>query len=295
MSMKKTFPQFLSWILFVMTLQPFYGCAGLDFRIADVAFENPLLRLGVINDQPNAQEQAGVLLRLKPPPTNILKSREETTMYVLIPKKENQGVQVKLNEFQTSFYAPGSQPNTYRVRSESLVEKQSGAVLDKLMDELEVTDRNEIVKLIQGLHDTESGKFKVTQWTRTPVLPEKPVKIGDTWNYEESMTLVIDPKTDPSQHKFEAQSKLVGFAVVKGHRCAVIETEAKQIETERSKILFKNRILYNRAKVQETAYLDHETNVRVAAITKIQTDTNSTDSKIDIHSVTQSIYYLLAS
>lgn len=273
---------------------PLCGCAGLDFHIADVTFENPLLRLGVVNASPNAQEQSGVLLRLKPPAANILKSREETTLYALIPDKENQGIQVKLTEAQTSLYSPGSRPDTYRIRSESLVEKQNGAVLDKLIDELEVTDRNEIVRLIQGLHDTKSGKFNVSHWTRTPVLPEKPVKIGDVWNYEESMTLVIDPKTPPSQHKFEAQSKLVGFAEVKGRRCAVIETEAKEIETQRSKVFFKNRILYNRATVRETAYLDYGSHVRVAAITKIQTDTNSTDGKIDIHSIAQSIYYLSA-
>lgn len=287
--------RFFSQALFLAALLPLCGCAGLDFHIADVTFENPLQRLGVVNVPPNAQEQAGVLLRLKPPPANILKSREETTLYALIPEKENQGIQVKLTEAQTSFYSPGSRPYTYRVRSESLVEKQTGAVLDKLIDELEVTDRSEIVRLIQGLHDTKSGKFKVTQWTRTPIFPEKSAKIGDVWNYEESMTLVIDPKTDPSQHKFEAQSKLVGFSEVKGHRCAVIETEAKQIETQRSKVFFKNRILYSRATVKETAYLDYGSHIRVAAITKIRTDTNSTDGKIDIHSIAQSIYYLPAS
>ena len=286
----RSFPFFL----FIQALVLLCGCAGLGLHIADVAFENPLQRLGVINVEPNSEEQGGILLRLKPPQTYIVKSREETTMYALMPQKENQGIQVKLTELQTSFYAPGSQPNSYRVRSESFIKKESGAVLDKLMDELEVTDRDEILKLIQSLHDTKSGKFKVTSWTRTPVLPEKPVKIGDAWNYEESMALMLDPKTAPSQHRFEAKSKLVGFAEVKGHRCAVIETEAKQIETERSKVFFKNRILYNRTKVQETAYLDYRNNVRVAAITKIQTDTNSVDGKIDLHSIAQSVYYLLA-
>ncbi len=293
--MKKILVRFFPRMLFIMVLLPFYGCAGLDFHITEVAFENPFQRLEVVNVKPDSEEQRGVLLRLKPPPTNILKSREETTMYALIPQKENQGIQVKLNEFRTSFYALGSQPDSYRVRSESVIEKQSGAMMDKLTDELEVTDRDEIVKLIQGLHDTQSGKFKVTHWTRTPVLPEKPVKIGDTWHYEESMTLLIDPKAVPSQHKFEAQSKLVGFAEVKGRRCAVIETNAKQIETQRSKIFFKNKILYHRAQVQETAYLDYRTHARAAAITKIQTDTNSADGKVDIHSMAQSVYYLLAS
>jgi hypothetical protein len=295
MSIKKTLARFLSLIFFTSVLLPLYGCAGLDFHVADVAFENPLQRLGVVNVEANSEEQKGVLLRLKPPPANILKSREETTLYALIPQKENQGVQVKLTELQTSSYAPGDRPNSCRVRSESLIKKQSGAIIDKLIDELEVTDRNEIVKLIQGLHDTRSGKFKVTNWTRTPVLPEKPVKIGDTWNFEESMTLMMDPKAALSEHKFEAKSRLAGFAEVKGRRCAVIETEARQIETERSRVFFKNRILYNRVQVQETAYLDYGTNVRVAAITKIQTDTNSADGKIDIHSIAQSIYYLLAS
>ena len=295
MNMKKTVTLSCRWFLFLNLFLSFSGCAGLDFHVANVAFDDPVRRLNVASVQPNPEEDAGIILRLKPPSSNVLKSREETTMFALIPQKEDQGIQVKLIESQTFTYAPGDRPDTYRVRSESVIEKQSGGVLDKLMDEVEVTDRNEIVKLIQGLHDTKSGKFKVTSWTRTPVFPENPVKVGDTWNYEESMTLETDPKAPPSQNKFEAQSKLAGFAEVKGRRCAVIETSAKQIETQRSKIFFQNKIIYNRAQVQETAYLDYKTHTRVAAVTKIQADTNSADGKLDVHSVAQSIYDLLSS
>ena len=266
------------------------GCAGLNSRMASVSFEDPLTRLGIVNVPSNAEEQAGLVLRLLPPAVNQQHSTEETTIYSGV--QGDQGSLIKLIQHNTETYRPGSRPDTYIIRTESFFQGLSGSILD----ELEVTRRGEIVKLILGKHDAKDGKFTITSWTRTPVFPENAVKTGDRWSYEESMALQLDSfwikQTGESPYTIKAASRFAGFAEVKGRRCAAIETSADQIQTERFKVFFKGITLYIRAKIQETVYLDYKTGTAIARIAKIRSYTNSADSSVNDYSISQTVSYL---
>jgi hypothetical protein len=123
--------------------------------------------------------------------------------------------------------------------------------------------------------------------------PEGPVKIGEVWRYQESLVLRVDSAWIKQKEAFpyviDATSNLAGFVAVKGRRCAVIETAADQIQTQRFKILLKNILLYSRSKVRETTYLDYKTGRVMAKIVKTQTYTNSGDGNINDYSISQTI------
>ncbi len=280
-------------ILFIFTITLLLnGCAGISSRIAPVAFEDPMTRLGIVNVQPTAQEQAGVLLRFEAPAVNILKSTEETVMFGQI--KENEGKEIRVNVERVETYQPGGRQNTYLVHAECTVDEHPRAIVE----DIEVTDRGEIVKFIRAVHDSKAGKFKVTDWKRTPLLPEGHVKIGDAWSYQESVTLQIDSfwikQKDASPYQIEAKSKLTGFAEVRGARCAVIETEANQRQDHRFKFLWKDIALDVRAKIRETAYLDYQKGVILAKIARTETDTTSPDAGTADHSISQTLSWVLS-
>ena len=273
----------------VMVILFMSGCAGLNGRVGKVGFEDPFTRLGIVTVPPNAEEQSGVELRLFPPAGNFKKTVEETTLYTRI--HDGQGSEVKLNQTTKEFYRSGSFQDSYVVRTESTFQGYGGNSLE----EFEVSRRGEILKLIQGKHDSKDGKFTITSWTRTPMFPMSPAKVGDTWDYEETMSLRLDSfwikQTETSPYKIKAQCRLAGFAEVKGRRCAVIESVAYQIETQRFKVLFKNITLYIRAKIQETCYWDYKTGTEVARISKTQATTSSADSSVNDQSLSQTLSY----
>lgn len=266
------------------------GCAGLGGRIGPLSFEDPFTRLGIVHVQPSPEEQAGVTLRLSVPEGNILRIREETKIYAQV--RDGRGKLIDLKDQRVETYRKGSRNDSYLLLAESSFEGHSG----KIIEETEISTRGEILKLVQGKHDSREGKFTIMNWTRTPLFPEHPVKTGDAWNYEESMSLRLDSsfvkQIDESPYKVQAKSTLTGFAEIKGRRCAVVETTTDQIQTQRLKVLFKNLTLYIRSKVQETCYLDYRTGTVVAKVMKTQTYTNSADSKINDYSIGQSISQL---
>lgn len=278
------------WGVLLFGLLCLQGCVGLGARTVPINFEDPFTKLGISRVEPHAEEQAGVALKFLPPPGNIRNSTEEIKIYARV--QGDQGALIQLVQKSKETYKPGSQPHTYIVRSESRFQKQSGSILE----ELEITDRGEIVKLLEGKHDSKDGKFSIVDWTRTPVFPAGLVQVGHAWNYQESMALQLDSlllkQKESSPYKISASSKLTGFAEVKKRRCAVIETEADQIETQRFTVLGKDLTLYIRAKIKETLYLDYKVGMVVAKIAKAQTFTNSSDGKISDESLSQSISYL---
>ncbi len=267
------------------------GCAGLDYRIAHVAFEDPSARLRVVAVEPNAEEQAGVLLRSLAPSGNILKTREDVTTYARI--QEQRGMEIRFIQFRTDVYHPGDRADTFLLESNTSFQGQKGS----LQEEIEVSRRGEIIRLIRGFHESKAGKFRITSWTRTPVFPESRVKIGDSWSYEETMTMEIDSfwvkQKDPTPYKIEAVSQLTGFAEVNGRRCAIVETEAQQIRTERFKVLFKDITLYTQTTIRETTYLDYQAGLVVGRIVKMQSFTNSPDADLNDQSLSQSVLTLI--
>ena len=270
------------WILLVLS---FCGCTGLSFRTAPVDLGDPFTSLGIVSVSPNTEEQSGVLLRFLIPPGNVQNLTEETKIYAHV--RGNTGSLLELIRKIKETYAPGTRPDSFILRSASWFRGLSGAILE----ESEMTQRGEILKLIKGEHNAKDGKFTITRWTRTPVLPEGPARIGDLWKYEEVMELRIAKQGSTSPYKMVASSRLTGFAKVRGRRCAVIETTADQIQTERLRVFFMDLTLYIRAKVQETAYLDYQSGTVAARIARIRSSVNSTDSRIDDQSISQTLSY----
>ena len=59
--------RFLRLLLFATGLLLANGCTTLSFRTAEVRFEDPALRLGIVKSEPTEAEKSGVSLKLSPP------------------------------------------------------------------------------------------------------------------------------------------------------------------------------------------------------------------------------------
>ena len=164
------------------------GCAALQFKIQDVAFENPAERFGIVKVDPTPEELVGVNLRLLPSPKGFADYREEDSVYADIKNGKGKFVHLVMNRRET--YKPGSRPDSYLVSAVTTLEKAKG----NFTEEFEQTAFGEIVKFVNGYHYSDLGKLRITNWERTPVMPGNPALIGNEWSYREAMTLQIDSK-----------------------------------------------------------------------------------------------------
>lgn len=267
------------------------GCAGISFQRIPVDFVNPATRLEIVEVDATEIEAQGVLLRLKQPEERTVRSTEEMALYVRI--QEGLGSRMDFVKNRTDSYHPGERDDSYILLSESTFEKQPG----KLVEAVEMTERGEVVRFIRGEHESKIGQFHIESWERTPLFPLGPVKIGDEWNYQETMAVRLKSfwvkQIDPSPYVIEAKSTLEGFARVGGVRCAVIRTEALQTKQEQLKIFFKDITLNIRAHIREWVYLDYEKGRVLVRVTTIDSQTTSPDLKIHDQGQSQAVSYLL--
>lgn len=275
-------------ILFACVLMT--GCVGLQFQQRDVLFENQLPRLDIQPVEPNAAEKAGVVLRFNPPVSGVRTSQEEIVVYTQV--KDNRGSELRLVQNLTEHFKPGSRKDSYIDLGRTTFENASG----ELIEDLEVTTRGEIVRFIRGFHDSKMGKFTIVDWKRTPTVPEGPVKIGDTWNYEETMDLRLESKLareiDPKPFTIKAQCSLSGFAEMKGNRVAVVKIATSQKRLQRLKVLFKEVTMVMKMHVEETDYIDYAEGVVLAKIA--WTRSTSDEWNYDIHDeeLGQSVFFV---
>lgn len=267
------------------------GCAGWILKPRDVTFEDPYAKLGVVKTNPTDQEKAGVLLRLKARPGTQAHFREDNVIYASI--KEGRGIQLKFTLDRVEKYRPGDRRDSYGVRAETTLLGEKGSLLEVM----EVTDRGEMVKFLEGFHHSRIGNFKIVDWKRTPLFPFAPVKIGDSWTYEEEMTVRIDSfaahEVDPKPYEIKAASTLEGFAIVKGKRCAVIKTRTEQRKPEHLKIFFKDVLFEIHSQIEETVYLDVQEGKVCGRITKIQSFTRGKNVPLADQGESQSVFYPL--
>lgn len=268
-----------------------FSSSCVSLQIAEVRFENPSARLGVVPVDPTPQEAAGVQLRILPPPESLIRSREEHTLYARI--KNGKGIQMQIVMDRTDRFQPGSRPDSFVVLSDATFQKRKG----RLLEEVEMSSRGEILRLIQGLHRSKLGNFKITNWTRTPVFPSKPVQGGEEWSYEEKMEVRIQSRwiqeIDPQPYEMKATSRLEGFAQVRGRRCAVIKTRTFQIKHEHLKALFKELVFDIHTQIEETTYLDYANGVAVGRITETKSFTKGINFPMADTGRSQSIFYIL--
>ena len=267
------------------------GCAGLVFKQADVAFENPMVKLGIQKAEPSAEELAGVTLRELPDFKTPRKYREEDVFYAQI--QNGKGAQLTLNMNRTVSFKPGSRMDSFIQLSQTVIEGEGG----EFLEENELTTRGEIIKFFRGHHHSKIDHFQITNWKRTPVYPDAKIKMGDAWSYEEEMgakvkidsfwVKVLD--SEPEHRK--AQSRLEGFVLVGNRRCAVIKTKIEQTKNDHFKVLFKNISMKTQARIQETTYLDYASGAVIATVTRIDSFTQGLDNPITDSSEIQSIVY----
>jgi hypothetical protein len=264
------------------------GCAGLQLCERDVAFEDPTERLGIQEVRPNEAEKAGVVLRFNPAPEGVRKAREDSVLYARI--QSDRGLELRLAQDQTEKFRPGSRKDSYFDYRETVFEGEAG----KLIDEQEVTTRGEIVKFIRGVHESKLGSIRIVAWKRTPALPEGPVKIGDAWDYDETMDARLNSwwatETDPQPYKMTASCSLAGFALVKGKRAAVVKIHATQQKRETLKVLFKRIAMDVNIDIEETDYLDYAEGVVLAKITRTRSVSSAPDYGYEDEERGQSVF-----
>ncbi len=264
-------PHKLALILFLF-LAIGQGCAGLDFALQPVQFDDPLLKLGITKSDPTPEELAGIELKFFPSETGVLHSNGTLDLFMQIKDGKGQHARMLLSETET--YKSGTRPNSYVVKTETNFIRPEGLIVE----EAEVTERGEMVRFMKGEHNSKLGHFSITDWKRTSEFPDKPVKPKESWRYSEEMSMKLNSRfikdLNPKPYQINATSVLTGFAVVKDTRLAVITTRILKSGQEHYKILFQELILDEQENTEEVTYLDYKKGKVVAQVTDTQTFTS---------------------
>lgn len=265
------------------------GCATLGLTKGPVQFVNPYTRLSIVEQEPNEQEQEGLLLRLDLEAKGIVQSEEEITAFENI--KDNEGVKAELKRIIMERIGPGSRKDSFNVYRIITFEDQPS----EMIEEYEVSTRGEIVEFIQGYHKSRMGNIKILSLRRTPTFPEEKVQIGDTWKYNEVMNVKIESKfvkqKNSLPYTMSGTVEFIGIAMARGKRCAVLQTSATATRNEQLRILFKNLALQIQAEIEKVTYFDYQEGKVVAEITRTKTHTVNPDTGFNSRGRSQSIFY----
>jgi hypothetical protein len=237
---------------------------------------------------PTDEESQGILLRLQMPPSGVIKAKEELEIFSQL--RDGQGIHVLLHQNSKIAFSPVAGQDGFLQKTVTTFQGKGGQILE----EIEVSPRGEILRLIRGHHQSPAGLFTVVSAARTPVYPEGLVKPGDSWRYEEKMDVRLKSvwvkEKNPTPYLRQVQSVLMGFAEVNGHRCAVIKSLSDAFKTGELKILFKTVILHIQTHIEETEYLDYKRGMVIARITKTTSHSASPSTGLEDHGLSQSLY-----
>jgi len=266
------------------------GCAGLSLSQELVAFDDPYAMLSIEEIAANSEETEGVLLRFRTPQSGSLLYKEDTIMFAQI--KDGEGKCLRLDSARRDTYFPGVTESSFVVESETTLTGEN----KKITSRMELSEHGEIVRFIEGSHKTKIGKFIIEEWTRTALFPEEPVKIGDTWTYNEAIDMKIESwlikNRAQEPYAIRARSTLDGFALCQGVRCAVIKTVIVKKQDHHLRILFKNIDFTVRTRVDETTYYDYAGGCIIAQIIKNLGQTTGHNPPLTDTSEGQSIIFL---
>jgi hypothetical protein len=255
-----------------------------------VAFNDPYAMLDIKTVEPKKTETDGVVLRLYTPQDGSLVYKEETVMFSQI--SDGEGKCLRIDSTRRDIYRPGAQESSYIVTSETILNGQT----KKIVSTLELSQQGEIVRFIDGAHNTKVGKFIIKQWTRSPLFPAEPVRIDDTWTYDEMVDMRIESwlikNREQKPYTIKARSTLDSFVLCRNIRCAVIKTVIVKEEEHHVRVLFKNLDFVVRTRVDETTYFDYRTGRIVAQVVETVGQTTSYDPPLTDTSQGQSIIFL---
>jgi hypothetical protein len=241
-------------LILVLIIFFFTGCSTLGSKMAQVAFDDPYARLALQDSEPTVEEAAGIVLRFAYPQGSTSSYKEEIVIFNAIEGET--GKKTVLTQQRNDLFEQGSSTDTALVTSESTITGEK----ERIRTKAELDTRGAVTALMEGTHATKLGRFTITDWQRSPLFPEGPVKIGDSWSYEETMTLEIKSwlikDRDPKPTRIKARSTLKGFALVRGKRCAVISTIVYQEQEYSFKVLFTPLVFTTCTAIEDTLYFD---------------------------------------
>jgi hypothetical protein len=254
------------------------GCASLGTRTAQVAFEDPLARLALEDVEPTVDEAAGIILRFKYP--EGVTNTYEDEMVVFNRIEGETGKKTVLTQVRRDTFGQGSSPEAAIITSELTIKEAK----ERIKTKAELDTRGGVRALLEGTHATKVGRFTITAWERSPVFPEGPVKIGDSWSYDETMSLEIKSwlikDRDPKPTTIKARSTLKGFALVRGKRCAVVSTVVYQEEQHSFRMLFIPAVFTTRTAIEDTLYFDHVRGEERGRVTSATARTTRPDGQL---------------
>lgn len=282
-SVKALFPRMFFISLFLLS-----GCAGLNFKSEPVYFDQPEILLNIKEVDPTPAEAAGINLRLLMPESR--ESRAEENLKIYSQLHDGQGMSLNLRQKITITYKPVEGKDSYIQRTVTAFEGEAG----RIVEEMEITPRGEILNFIEGYHESKAGKFKILNQTRTPIYPENKVKPGDRWSYEGRIDARLDSfwiaEKNPTPYVVAAESRLTGFADLNGRHCAVIKTRTTQTKAGTLKVLFRTVTVNITAEIEETDYVDYAAGLLVGRVTKSSSRSVFPDLKMEDEGVSQAIY-----
>ena len=265
------------------------GCASLNTEPQTIAFTNVPDILHYKNLEPNSFEKEGINLRWYQQ-NKVLEYLDQLQIYTRITA--GKGVAVNVDKTRKVIFSPGTAIDNFLISTET----KSKDLTETSSEQLMMNNRGEILKFITGEFQSRKGLIKILSWTRTPIFPEKPVKIEQSWFYIETMKIKLESfwltRKVEGPDKIKVHCKLVGFAELKGRRCAVIETRAVNTKNENYTALFKTMKLNIKTHLSEKIFFDYKRGLEIGRISKTDSFTISEDLSFSDVSKSQSISLL---
>jgi|GEM_PF-2080195 len=284
--MFRTFRRFV-FLSFVFAMA---GCAGLTFQTAPVTFAHPFFQTNFADLPPNETESAGVPLVFKIPEPNTLFYKGSILLFA--QEKEGKAMKFDFNIVRSEEYAPAGDEGDFMQEIVHDIDKGGGRIDEKMT----VSPNGAVKKFIKGEHRSELGKFDVATYKRTPTFPDHSVKVGDSWSYEEELSIKIRSfwvkQKKPSEKKIITQATLKGFTTAAGKRVAVILTESQEKSLEEFSFLFKDIQIDVDSKIEEIVYFDYAAGIVVRRLTNTLTNSAVLGTSFSDVGKSQMYFYL---
>jgi len=279
--------QLSSVLIFLFLLS---ACAGFKMNLKPVSFTpfSKIIKFKKIKTENIVKEP--ILLRLYQQ-NKVLEYSDFLELYTHINEEDN-GLYFSEWKNRKMIFYPGISIDDFEIKTET----RSSQLKEVSENRLLMSNRGEILKFIKGGYHNSKGNLTITNWERSPIFPEKPVEIGDSWKYSEKMRIKLKSywitRNVTGPDEIEVVARLTGFAELNGHQCAVIETMAFSNKNESYTALFKTMNLSMRTHITEKIFFDYKRGMEIARITKTVTNSFTEDMSYTDMSKTQMISIL---
>jgi hypothetical protein len=265
------------------------GCASLNKERQEIIFAKTSYLLKYKKLDPNSNEKDGLKLRLYQQ-NRVLKYNDHLQIFTQIADQE--GIEVKVDKTRKVIFSPGTSIDNFLMTTET----KSKDLSETSNEQLLMSNRGEILKFIRGEHISGKGRIKILSWSRTPIFPKKTVKIGDSWSYIETIKIKLESfwitRKIEGPDKIKVYCTLKGFAEMKGHRCAIIETRIVNSKNESYTALFKTMKLNINTHITEKIFFDYKRGLEIGRRSNINSFTTSDNMTFSDVSKSQSISVL---